>query len=242
MEETISLQDLFKTIRKRLGLIILLTLLAIIIAGVVSYFLLTPVYETSTEILVNQNPAETGQLINQNIQTDLQLINTYSGIIKSPAILDQVVEELDLDMNSDQLDNNITVSNADQSQIINIAVQDEDPARSVDIANTTVDVFETDIQDLMNVDNVSVLSPAVLKENPEPVSPNPLLNMAIAAVVGLMLGVGIAFLLEYLDTTIKDEQDIEEFLGIPVIGVISPILEKAELVKEEKVVKRKREK
>ena len=242
MEETISLQDLFKTIRKRLGLIILLTLLAIIIAGVVSYFLLTPVYETSTEILVNQNPAETGQLINQNIQTDLQLINTYSGIIKSPAILDQVVEELDLDMNSDQLDNNITVSNADQSQIINIAVQDEDPARAVDIANTTVDVFETDIQELMNVDNVSVLSPAVLKENPEPVSPNPLLNMAIAAVVGLMLGVGIAFLLEYLDTTIKDEQDIEEFLGIPVIGVISPILEKAELVKEEKVVKRKREK
>ncbi|WP_372869584.1 YveK family protein [Planomicrobium okeanokoites] len=242
MEETISLQDLFKTIRKRLGLIILLTLLAIIIAGVVSYFLLTPVYETSTEILVNQNPAETGQLINQNIQTDLQLINTYSGIIKSPAILDQVVEELDLDMNSDQLDNNITVSNADQSQIINIAVQDEDPARAVDIANTTVDVFETDIQELMNVDNVSVLSPAVLKENPEPVSPNPLLNMAIAAVVGLMLGVGIAFLLEYLDTTIKNEQDIEEFLGIPVIGVISPILEKAELVKEEKVVKRKREK
>ncbi|PKH10208.1 MULTISPECIES: YveK family protein [Planomicrobium] len=242
MEETISLQDLFKTIRKRFGLIILLTLLAIIIAGVVSYFLLTPVYETSTEILVNQNPAETGQLINQNIQTDLQLINTYSGIIKSPAILDQVVEELDLDMNSDQLDNNITVSNADQSQIINIAVQDEDPARAVDIANTTVDVFETDIQDLMNVDNVSVLSPAVLKENPEPVSPNPLLNMAIAAVVGLMLGVGIAFLLEYLDTTIKNEQDIEEFLGIPVIGVISPILEKAELVKEEKVVKRKREK
>lgn len=242
MEETISLQDLFKTIRKRLGLIILLTLLAIIIAGVVSYFLLTPVYETSTEILVNQNPAETGQLINQNIQTDLQLINTYSGIIKSPAILDQVVEELDLDMNSDQLDNNITVSNADQSQIINIAVQDEDPARAVDIANTTVDVFETDIQDLMNVDNVSVLSPAVLKENPEPVSPNPLLNMAIAAVVGLMLGVGIAFLLEYLDTTIKNEQDIEEFLGIPVIGVISPIMEKAELVKEEKVVKRKREK
>ncbi|XKE93966.1 capsular biosynthesis protein [Metaplanococcus flavidus] len=242
MEETISLQDLFKTIRKRLVLIILLTLLAIIIAGVVSYFLLTPIYETSTEILVNQNPAETGQLINQNIQTDLQLINTYSGIIKSPAILDQVVEELDLDMNSDQLDNNITVSNADQSQIINIAVQDEDPARAVDIANTTVDVFETDIQELMNVDNVSVLSPAVLKENPEPVSPNPLLNMAIAAVVGLMLGVGIAFLLEYLDTTINNEQDIEEFLGIPVIGVISPILEKAELVKEEKVVKRKREK
>lgn len=241
MEETISLQDLFKTIRKRLGLIALLTLLAVLIAGAISYFLLTPVYETSTEILVNQNPAETGQLINQNIQTDLQLINTYSGIIKSPAILDQVVEELNLDMNSDQLDDNITVSNAEQSQIVNIAVQDEDPARAVDIANTTVDVFENDIQELMNVDNVSVLSRAILRENPEPASPNPVLNMAIAAIVGLMLGVGIAFLLEYLDTTIKNEQDIEEVLGIPVIGVISPISERAELEKDDKPVRKKRE-
>lgn len=241
MEETISLQDLLKTIRKRIGLIALLTLLAVLITGAISYFLLTPVYETSTEILVNQNPTETGQLINQNIQTDLQLINTYSGIIKSPAILDQVVEELNLGLTSEQLDDNITVSNAEKSQIVNIAVQDEDPARAVDIANMTADVFENDIQELMNVDNVSVLSRAVLKENPEPVSPNSILNIAISAIVGLMLGVGIAFLLEYLDTTIKDEQDIEEVLGIPVIGVISPILEKAELGENDKPVRKKRE-
>ena len=92
MEETISLQDLFKTIRKRLGLIALLTILAITIAGVISFLVLTPMYQNSTEILVNQSPSETGQLTNQNIQTDLQLINTYSGIIKSPAILDKVAE------------------------------------------------------------------------------------------------------------------------------------------------------
>src|SRR5690606_24444975 len=135
MEETISLQDLFKTIRKRLGLIALLTILAITIAGVISFLILTPVYQSSTEILVNQSPSESGQLTNQNIQTDLQLINTYSGIIKSPAILDQVVEEMDLNMTTDTLTNKITVSNADQSQIVNITVQDEDPKMAVDIAN-----------------------------------------------------------------------------------------------------------
>ncbi|WP_282020655.1 YveK family protein [Planomicrobium okeanokoites] len=240
MEETISLQDLFKTIRKRLGLIALLTILAITIAGVISFLVLTPVYQTSTEILVNQSPAETGQLTNQNIQTDLQLINTYSGIIKSPAILDQVVEEMNLDMTTDQLTSKITVSNADQSQIVNIAVQDEDPAMAVEIANTTASVFENDIQELMNVDNVTILSPAVLKENPSPVAPNPMLNMAIAGVVGLMLGVGIAFLLEYLDTTMKDQQDIEDVLGLPLLGIVSPIVEKAELGPDNKTTSRRR--
>lgn len=229
MEETISLQDLFKTLKKRIGLIALLTILAITIAGVVSFMLLTPVYETSTEILVNQGTSETAQVTNQNIQTDLQLINTYSGIIKSPAILDQVAEELNNGMTTEQITGKITVSNADQSQIVNITVQDADPALAVEIANTTASVFENDIQELMNVDNVKILSPAEMKENPAPVAPNPMLNMAIAAVIGLMLGVGIAFLLEYLDTSMKDQQDIEDILGIPLLGVVSPIEEKAEL-------------
>ncbi|WP_033542300.1 YveK family protein [Planococcus sp. CAU13] len=240
MEETISLQDLFKTIRKRLGLIALLTILAITIAGILSFLVLTPVYESSTEILVNQSPTEAGQLTNQNIQTDLQLINTYSGIIKSPVILGPVVEQMNLDLTTDQLNSKITVSNADQSQIVTITVQDEDPAMAVDIANTTATIFESNIQDLMNVDNVTILSPAVMKEEPSPVAPNPMLNMAIAAVVGLMLGVGIAFLLEYLDTTMKDQQDIEDILGIPLLGVISPIVEKAELGPDNKPKSRRR--
>lgn len=229
MEETISLQDLFKTLKKRLGMITLLTILAITIAGVVSFLVLTPIYESSTQILVNQEKTDATQAINQNIQADLQLINTYSVIIKSPAILDQVQNELNLDMTVEQLNNKITVNTAENSQVVNVTVQDEDPAQAVDIANMTASVFETEIKNLMNVDNVSVLSPAVLKDNPSPVAPNPMLNMAIAAVIGLMLGVGIAFLLEYLDTTIKNDQDIEDVLGIPLLGIISPIQEKADL-------------
>ncbi|WKA53979.1 YveK family protein [Planococcus shixiaomingii] len=235
MEEAISLREFFKTIRKRLSLIILLTFLAIIITGIISYFVLTPVYQMSTEILVNQSPAETGQLTDLNIQTDLQLIKTYSGIIKSPIILDQVMNEMNLAMTTDELAEKITVSNADQSQIMNISVQDEDSKVAMEIANTTANVFKNNIMDLMNVDNVTILSPAVLKGNPVAVFPNPVLNMAIATVVGLMLGVVIAFLLEYLDTTMKDQEDIKDILKIPLLGVISPIVEKAEIVEIEKM-------
>ncbi len=228
MEETISLQELFTTLKKRLGLIIVLTALAVLIAGVISYKFLTPIYQTNTQILVNQETTEAAQIMNQNIQTDLQLINTYSVIIKSPAILDQVSDQLALDLSSEQLTSKITVSNAQNSQVVDISVQDPDPAIAVDIANTTAAVFQEEIQELMKVDNVSILSYAVLKENPSPVAPNPMLNMAIAAVVGMMLGVGIAFLLEYLDTSMKNEQDIEDVLGMPLLGVISPISEDAQ--------------
>lgn len=229
MEETISLQDLFKTLKKHLGLIIVTMMAAVTIAGAVSFLLLTPIYENSTQILVNQEQTEASQLTNQNIQTDLQLINTYSVIIKSPAILDQVIGQLNLGISSDELNQKITVNTAENSQVVNVTVRDEDPAQAVAIANTTAEVFESEIQQLMNVDNVSILSPAILKENPSPVAPNPILNMAIAAVVGFMLGVGIAFLREYLDTSMKTEQDIEDILGVPLLGVISPIKEEAKI-------------
>lgn len=229
MEETISLQDLFKTLKKNIGIIALTTILAVTIAGAVSFVFLTPIYENSTQILVNQEQSEAAQLTNQNIQTDLQLINTYSVIIKSPAILDQVIEQLNLGISPEALNSKITVNTAENSQVVNVTVRDEDPAQAVAIANTTAEVFESDIQELMNVNNVSILSPAVLKENPSPVEPNPILNMAIAAVVGLMIGVGIAFLREYLDTSMKTEQDIEDILGVPLLGVISPIKEEAKL-------------
>ena len=73
--------------------------------------------------------------------------------------------------------------------------------------------------------------------NPSPISPNPMLNMAIAAVIGLMLGVGIAFLLEYLDTSMKTEQDVEETLGLPILGLVSTISEK-DMPKTKQSVKR----
>lgn len=223
MEETISLQDLFKTLKKRAILILLTMLLAVTVAGVVSFVFLTPIYQASTQILVNQQKVEQNQFNTQDIQANLQLINTYNVIIKSPAILSKVIENLDLDTTPAALNTKITVNSAQNSQVVNVSVQDPEPYMAVDIANTTAEVFQEEIQKLMNVDNVNILSPAVLSENPSPVKPDPYLNMGIAAVVGLMLGVGIAFLLEYLDTTVKTEQDIEEILDLPILGLVSPI-------------------
>lgn len=226
MEETISLQELMNVLKKRLVMILAIAIIALTIAGVVSYLFLTPIYQASTQILVNQGKVEQQPFNSQDIQTDLQLINTYNVIIKSPAILSIVIEKLDMNITPSQLTSQISVDSAQNSQVINISVTDPEPFKAVDIANTTGQVFQEEIQKLMKVDNVNILSPAEMSENPTPVKPNPKLNMAIGAVVGLMIGVGIAFLLEYLDTTIKNESDAEELLGLPILGLVSPITEK----------------
>lgn len=226
MEETISLQDIFHTLKKRIGLIISTTVAAVIIAAIISFFMLTPMYQATTQILVNQQNTQAQQVTTSEIQTNLQLINTYSEIIKSPAILDIVIEQLDLELTAAQLSGKIAVSNANNSQIVSVSVEDANHSVATDIVNTIANVFQQEVTELMNVDNVNILSPAMHSDNPAPVSPNKMLNMAIAAVLGLMIGVGIAFLLEYLDTTVKTEKDIEDLLGLPVIGLVSPIAEK----------------
>ncbi|MEH6982437.1 YveK family protein [Priestia megaterium] len=223
MEETISLRNLFQVLRKRLWLIILITIIAATVSVVISFFVLTPVYESKTQILVNQAKNDQQLYDNQTVQTNVQLISTYNDIIKSPAILDKVIKELKLDSSAQSLSGQIQVTNAQNSQVAQIVVQDTSAKRATEIANTTASVFKKEVPKIMNVDNVSVLSKATLGESASPVKPQPLMNIAIAVVVGLMLGVGLSFLLEYLDNTLKTEQDIENLLELPVMGVITTI-------------------
>lgn len=229
MEETISLKELLQTLRKRLLLILSITFVAVLVSGIVSFYFLTPIYQSSSQFLVNQAKDDQPVYNPGEIQTNLQLINTYNVIIKSPAILDIVKNTLDLDMTTEQLNSKITVGSQTDSQVVAITVQDANPKMAADIANTTVNVFQKEIKEIMNVDNVSILAKAEV--NSSPVKPNPYLNIAIATVVGLMAGVGLAFLLEYFDNTVKNEQDIERNLDLPVLGVIS-IIDTAKVQRE----------
>ncbi|WHY12588.1 Wzz/FepE/Etk N-terminal domain-containing protein [Peribacillus frigoritolerans] len=222
MEETISIKDIFKTLKKRWKLIMLLTLISALISGAISYFLLTPVYESSTQILVNQKQSE-NPLDSTQIRSNIDMINTYSVIIKSPAILEKVIDELELEQSVEQLSQKVTINSQENSQVFSLTVQDSNPSQAVEIANTVSETFQKEIKNIMNVDNVNVLAKAEIKENPSPVKPNPVLNIAIAVVVGLMAGIGLAFLLEYMDNTIKDEDDIERLLELPILGSIQKI-------------------
>ncbi len=222
-EMEIDLRELWQILKKRVILIITIVLIALITSVIISYWLLTPIYEASTEILVNKKENNQIAYNINDISADLKLIQTYSVIITSPRIINLVIAENNLPYTVEQLTKKININTVKDSQVMKITVQDESQANAAFIANAVVNVFQREIVKIMKVDNVQILTEAVVLANPVPVKPKPILNIVIAVFLGIMLGASLAFFLEYLDTSIKTEDEVERLLSIPVLGAIGII-------------------
>ncbi len=241
MEEGISLREVFKIIGNYKVLILLIAGVFGLTAGLVSHYVLPSVYETSTQILVHQNDIKTDKEINQNIEGDLQWIETYSDIIGNPGVLTQVSDRLDVDFSAEQMQKKVFVTTNTNSHVINITVRDYDIEQAVAIANTTVEVFSEEVSRLLNTNNVSVISPAAIVGVPTPVGPNVLLNAGIATLVGLFLGSSFAFLSNYMNTTIQNERDVEKVLAVTVLAVIPYVEQPAKQPEARRVILERKE-
>ena len=226
-EETIDLRELLGILKKRFWMIFVITLISIIISAVYSFYFITPQYEAKTELLVNkENSAQDGVITQQQIDTNRKLMETYSVIIKTPRILKPVAKEVGMASKEKLLASMINVAAVKESQVMSVTVTHENPKKAVEIANTIAVTFKTEIVNIMSVDNVQILTEAEYDQTAAPVKPNKIKNIAIAFVVGLMTAIGISFLLEYMDKTIKTDQDVARKLGLPVLGAISVMTEK----------------
>ncbi|GAK41121.1 hypothetical protein TCA2_3612 [Paenibacillus sp. TCA20] len=220
-----ELKEYMNIIRKRVWLIAIIVIVACIGAGVKTY-MTTPQYPAEAKIIVNQtyDRQGTAMLDYTLIQTNVMLINSYTEIIKSSAILDKVLEAYpDLGFTTEELASMITVSAANESQIMNLAVTATSYEKAAKTVNAVARIFEREIPTIMQVDNVTILNQAPLEANVPPVNINLMMSILISFVVGLMLSVGLVFLLEYLDDTFKTEAELERELGLPVVAVIARI-------------------
>ncbi|MDR9744137.1 YveK family protein [Paenibacillus taichungensis] len=221
-----ELKEYMQILRKRIWIIVAFVVVACIGAGVKNYFFTVPVYEANAKLIVNQayNAEGFPNLDIGSIQTNIKVINSYIEIIKSPAILDKVSATYpDLGMSGSQLGQNIQVSTAKESQVMSltaIGISSEKAAKTV---NAVAKVFKSQIPAIMKVDNVTILSEAKPTDSSRPINVNPSLNILVSFLVGLLLAIGFVFLLEYLDDTLKTEDELEKELGIPVLAVISKI-------------------
>lgn len=221
----LELRDYVRIIVKRIKLIVALVVLLAIITAVYSYGFMKPVYESSTSLIVN-NSQDTRALDINSVNLDIRLVDTYKQIIKTAAITDKVAERNpELGLNGDQISKMITVSSVSNTQVITISAKNNDYATTVTIANEVAKMFVEQIPTIMTVHNVSILNEAKLVDDPSPVAPNPILNIALSIIVALLLGVGLALLLEYLDDTIKDEHDVQQYVNLPVLMSIPRVTE-----------------
>lgn len=217
MEEIIDLSKLFKILKKNMKYLIILPIVFLVLSMVITFIFMTPKYSSSTQVLVNQKETD-NQMMAQQVQSNLQLVNTYSEIIKSPRILDKVSKNLKGKYSSEEISGMLTVSNQAESQILNIAVENESREAASKVANEIANVFSKDVSKIMNVDNVSILSKADTKGNQ--ISPKPLVNLVVGSFLGLIVALIIIFLKEMLDKRIKTEEDVAEILDLPVLGTI----------------------
>lgn len=223
--EEISLREYFLIIRNRIGLIILLTVISVVTSGLVSFFVLKPEYQTFTTLIVGK-PKDYQNVDNKLDYNDLllnqKLVSTYGELVKTRAVADEVIENLGLDISYKDFREKVNVNLVKDTEIIKLEVVDTDPILAAEIANETAQVFMENVKDIMMVENVQVIDRAQVPDMP--IKPRPQLNMAIAGVLGLMIGIFLVFLLEYLDNTIKTPDDVERYLELPVIGTI-PMVE-----------------
>lgn len=217
MENTLDLTKILRILKNYLKLLIILPLVCLLISAIITMFFLDEEFQSSTQVLVNQKESDS-QMMAQEVQSNIQLVNTYSEIVKSPRILDKASKELDRKYSTSELSNMITVTNQAESQLLNIDVVSKSGKDSEVVANKIAEVFSDEVPNIMNVDNVSVLSTA--DDTTKQVAPKTMMNLVLGLIIGLVLALIIIFIKEIFDKRIKTETDVENELEIPVLGSI----------------------
>ncbi|MGD7044446.1 YveK family protein [Jeotgalibacillus proteolyticus] len=214
----INLLEYMNVLKKKLWIIVLVVLAATTAGYYYSQSNNVSLFQSSTRVIIS---------------SDSEYMKTLMVMIKDPIIMAQVIEDLQLQISPQGLAGKIGVSRIDESQVVQILVTDTDPQKAAEIANATAQRFKESARSILAFEEVQLLSEATV--NPSPINESQNRSVVMAAAIGLLAGVGLAFFLESLDGTIRREKEVEEILGIPVIGIV-PNLNKKKLFLQKKQI------
>lgn len=200
--------------------IIFVGLLVGTIALLGSVFFIKPKYTSTTRIYVVSRSSDTA-LTNQDLQAGSYLVNDYKEVITSSEVLSSVIDQEKLSMSAGQLSDEIAVNIPTDTRVISISVTDTDAQRACDIANTVREVAAEKIKAVTKVDDVTTLESATKPSHPS--SPNVKKNAAIGALAGVFLAVVGILVAEVLDDRVRRPEDVEEVLGMTLLGVVPDI-------------------
>ncbi len=223
MKETMSinLKDLFTLIKKKIWMIALVGLVFGLVTAGVNQFLLKPVYKATTTIITNKEiDEEMAQMsTSDDFNFSQKMAVTYSNIITSRVVLDQVIKDLNLKIAYEDLENLVDVETVDDTQIIEINVTYGNPKIAAKICNQIPIVFEKEVKRITKASAVEVIDKATVPK--WHIRPRKTVNTIIATLIGVMLATAFVLMRELLDKTIKTTKDIEKYFDYNVLGVVS---------------------
>jgi capsular exopolysaccharide synthesis family protein len=224
----VELRDYIRILQKSWVLIVMLTLVGVAAAATFS-LMQTPKFSSSAKVFVSTSGSTTANELQQGNNFTQQRVKTYADLATTPIVLLPVIAKLELDRTSEQLGAEVTATAPLDTTLIDITVVDADPALAAEIATGVSESLTEVVQSIETTqatDESAASSPVRLTlvqhaaVPQRPVSPNVPLNVALGALVGLALGVGISVLRETLDTRIRNERDVEAVTDAPIIGGI----------------------
>lgn len=217
-ENTIEIDvlSLLRTIWRKKFLILLTAILTTGLAFAYSAFLATPQYDSTTRLYVVNQSSDNGAVITtQDLQAGSFLVKDYKEIILSQDVLKNVTTTLGL---TGGIKDKITVTIPTDTRILSITVRDSDPNQAATVANTLRDEAAKKIIEVTKVSDVTTLEAALPAEKPS--TPRTKRNLALGFIAGAFLATALVLVLEVLDDRVKRPQDIEEGLGMTLLGVI----------------------
>lgn len=237
MNESIDLKEYINIFRKRGWIVLITTIIAIAISGILSFFVIEPVYQAQLTFMVNFNQNENAQITQEDMDYGTKLVETYKPIIKSRKVTQKIKNNLNLSMSQSEIGDAIQI-NSISGPVMSVTVNSTNPVLAASIANEVPEVFGKELKRIAKVDGIEVIDMA--KAPNSPVSPNKIKNMIMAAIVGIVISIFIVLLLEVLDNKVKTVEDIEKYIELPVLGSISEFDNKKFDKKHKKKSKRKR--
>lgn len=225
-EITLDLRELFYAIRKRIKLILLITITCTVISAILSFFVIKPTYEAKTTIVIGKTDGgQNGDKSQYNLNDVVMyqnLVKTYAEIGKSRAVAENASARVK-NFTANQIQSMVTVTPQANTQILEFKIENNDPREAFIILNAVSEAFIQESKRIYPSGNIQVMDTAKTPE--KPIKPKKALNVAIAFFIGLMASVGLVFVLEYMDNTIKTEEDVSRYLDLPVIGIIPKSME-----------------
>jgi capsular polysaccharide biosynthesis protein len=216
----INLKEVLQVLKRYMWIIVLLTILTTSAGTYYSMATYTPMYQSTSRIIIG---------------ADSTLISTLKVIIQETTVLDKVVKKLDLPYPAEALSSKISVGSIENTQVVTITVFDSNPKQAAILANSVAETYKEEIPTIMDFKEVTLLAEA--KEEPIPINQDQDKTIMISFIGGIIVGIGLAFLLDSLNNSVRKEYEVEELLGIPVLGSVSKMKKKNMQKKKKKQTK-----
>ncbi len=222
--EEINLKELWHYFMSKSYIAIGTMIICILIGNIYLFCFQTPLYKSTTSLVLVNEERSSASITQSDITLNNNLVTTYSEIIKSRNVLSQVAENLELDESVENLSRSISVYSVTDTQIIKVDVSRESNEEAKDIANEIAKVFSKEIRSIYRIQNISVVDEATLATSPYNI--NIIKQNVIYSIAGIIIGMGIIFVIFYFDTSIKDVKTVEEKLDLTVLGVVPKVGDK----------------